>query len=123
MNFREWLLESNHDKDSWQDPNGNFHPTQTTHGGDASRIVASMNLPIPVPMEKHMEYLFNLGWMRVWNYEKELIVNNPVKVPNFKQKRALINLALEHKMIIVLYDNGVATPDDQTVLWSPQDTL
>lgn len=107
MNFKIWL-EASKEAHSWLSPNGEFNPVfgTTNHSNWAVNYLKSS-------IRNVMDDMYHLKWQRVYYSNKELYSNNELYGPNFKQKAALIDLAIIEKFDRVLYDNG----DANFVIW------
>lgn len=89
---------------SWLSPNGEFHPVSRTHHtgrwGTHGDWAAHHNMK--------MQDMFKKGWMRITYIGDILYVSNDSGVfPNYKQKSAALNLAIESdRFKKVIYEDG-----------------
>ncbi len=115
------LLESTNSEKyrySWQLPSGKFSPVQYSHGTHAFKILSILN-PGWDPKNDHIMELWKKGYNRIVNSGNTLLVHNEIKPPSDKQKKALIDLAIECNDEYVEYDSG----NNSKILWSIHDLL
>lgn len=91
-------------KYSWLDPQGTFHPVTTDHIRFAQEITGNV---------LGYNEFFKKGYLRITYMGKILYANNPFKIPNEKQKRNLIDLAIFNNMDEIIFDND----KDDFSLW------
>ena len=97
---------------AWLTPDGRFLPVLSgTHAEFAYKNIR--------PSNKAIDEAWTLGYMRITFQGAVLMAHNEKMPPNDKQKKALINLAIECGDAAVEYDYG----DDYKTLWSIHDTI
>ena len=97
---------------SWLTPDGKFLPV--INGSHAEYGYKNI-----IKSTKVIDEMWKMGYMRVCFMGAVLMAHNEIMPPNDKQKKALINLAIECGDTAVEYDYG----DDYKTLWSVHDTI
>ena len=101
---------------SWQLPNGKFIPVKYSHGSHAFQILKRLD-PNTNPKDDHIMELWKKGYNRITHMGNVLLCHNEIKPPNDKQKKELIDLAIEVGDDFVEWDSG----NDSKILWSIND--
>jgi hypothetical protein len=111
--FTEWrLTEAREDLIAWLAPHGKFYPIiqPDTHQSWAVRFFKDKNA---------VENIYKKGWVRVYYYSKTIYASNADNPPNARQRKELIDLALENGFNEVIWDSE----ENEKVIWSREDRL
>ena len=108
---------------SWLSPDGKFYPNSPGSYHEDAAVELKKNIYNDFDESDAYEFMMQQGWIRVGNsngaYPNQIIGNNFLtKSINYKQKKALIDFAIESGKKIALFDNG--TPRD-IVLWQKEE--
>jgi hypothetical protein len=102
MNFKQWI-ENREILYSWLSPRGEFVPLNGISHMDHSY---SLGLNIGDMWQK--------GWFRINYLGDKIYANNEKLFINDRQKKALIDAAIENNMNYIVYDSG----EDEKIIWS-----
>lgn len=106
MKFIVWL-ENRENLHSWLNPQGEFISLNGKSHGDYSSSVGL-----------NIDQMFLKGWLRITFYSNKIYAHNDkLKSINYKQKKSLIDLAIENHMSHVILDFG----ENEKIIWSEFD--
>jgi len=101
---------------SWQKPDGIFIPIKYNHLDDA--FILCGRIP-----GRDIDYLEERGWNRITHDKQYIICNNTHASPNDKQKKKLIELAIESGFKGIVWDAGEDAHIQYRIIWSKEDVL
>jgi len=101
---------------SWMDDLGNIHKVSQdeTHTEFADFLLRKEPVNI---RSRLIDRLFVKHWLRITHYGDSVYAHNNFYPPNSKQLSELKNLAIEHNMKNIIWDNE----DVDKIMWDNQD--
>ena len=108
---------------SWQGPDGKFIPVKHSHEYDASQILLKKKIKLEDRKAELM--LQRMGWQRINSGSVHTIYcSNNVQPPTERQKRNLIDLALQFDFEkIICVSDEMRLKKSGKIIWSKDDVL
>lgn len=107
--IRKILVESRKDMYSWMNSKGKTFSIidyrKKDHGDLAKYLLADASA--------NYSDMFSLGYLRITHFNNLLYAHNPLNKPNPQQLKSLKDIAIENRMLQVLWDSE----EDDVVLW------
>jgi hypothetical protein len=118
--LKEALAERNNSY-AWMDTDGKFYPVlgRETHADWANRYLNRDKYGNITQQHDSIMQMWKKGWMRIANDGDTLYAHNETTLPNRKQLKELIDLAIEYNFSKVVGDAG----EDYKILWTEHDQL